>query len=56
MFIDWFLGGEFSSYGFDVLQFLDDKPVDRVDPMAKIFPKMTKCTFRDFGPSGEVQK
>ncbi|KAF7494443.1 Innexin inx2 [Sarcoptes scabiei] len=28
----------------------------RTDPMSKIFPKMTKCTFRRFGPSGDVVK
>lgn len=56
IFVNTFLGGEFSSYGLDVLQFLDDDPAVRVDPMAKVFPKMTKCTFRKFGPSGEVQK
>ena len=56
VFVNTFLGGEFSSYGLDVVKFLDDDPSVRVDPMAKVFPKMTKCTFRKFGPSGEVQK
>ena len=31
-------------------------PEERVDPMARVFPKMTKCTFHKFGPSGTVQK
>lgn len=56
VFVNAFLGGEFSSYGLDVLRFLDSDPAVRVDPMAKVFPKMTKCTFRKFGPSGDVQK
>jgi len=56
VFINSFLGGEFTTYGLDVLKFLDNDPAVRVDPMAKVFPKMTKCTFRKFGPSGEVQK
>ena len=29
---------------------------DRLDPMIYIFPRMTKCTFHKFGPSGEVEK
>ena len=28
----------------------------RVDAMSRLFPKMTKCTFRKFGPSGTVEK
>ena len=31
-------------------------PEEREDPMARVFPKMTKCTFHKFGPSGTVQK
>ena len=27
----------------------------RSDPMARVFPKVTKCTFHDFGPSGTIQ-
>lgn len=28
----------------------------QVDPMTYIFPRMTKCTYFDFGSSGDVQK
>ncbi|XP_017462868.1 PREDICTED: innexin inx2-like, partial [Rhagoletis zephyria] len=56
VFVNAFLGGEFASYGMDVWKFLDKDPAVRVDPMSKVFPKMTKCTFRKFGPSGDVQK
>jgi hypothetical protein len=28
---------------------------ERVDPMSKVFPKVTKCTFNDYGSSGTVQ-
>jgi hypothetical protein len=55
-FVNYFLGGEFSRYGLDVLKFVDSDPENREDPMAKIFPKLTKCTFRRFGPSGDVMK
>ena len=68
--IDSMLGGEFSTFGINVchaqyfnstsysqvLSFamLDDE--ERTDPMARIFPKITKCTFNNFGASGTVQK
>lgn len=49
-FINWFLGGKFWRFGFDVMA--GTKP----DPMVKIFPRMTKCQFSKYGPSGDVQK
>lgn len=42
-------------YGFKVLEFLNDQPEDRVDPMAVVFPTVTKCTFYNYGKSGSVQ-
>merc|ERR1712004_154546 len=55
-FMDFFLGGEFTTYGTDVLAMTELSPEEREDPMARVFPKMTKCTFHKFGPSGTVQK
>jgi len=55
-FMDLFLGGEFTTYGSDVMAMTEKEPEDRTDPMAKVFPKVTKCTFHKFGPSGTVQK
>jgi hypothetical protein len=55
-FMDTFLGGEFTTYGADVVRFTELEPEDRVDPMAKVFPKVTKCTFHKYGASGTVQK
>ncbi|CAG9858463.1 unnamed protein product [Phyllotreta striolata] len=55
-FMDFFLDGEFSTYGSDVLKFTEMEPEHRVDPMAKVFPKVTKCTFNKYGPSGSVQR
>jgi len=49
-FINWFIGGNYWSYGLDVLA--DMVP----DPMRKMFPTMTKCRYHKFGPSGDVQK
>ena len=33
------------SQGFEVLEFLDRDDEDRVDPMIRIFPRVTKCKF-----------
>ena len=54
--IDRLLGGEFTTYGLRVLAFamLDDE--ERDDPMVRIFPKVTKCTFKNFGASGTIQQ
>jgi len=55
-FTDFFLGYEFRNYGFDVLAYSEMEPEERPDPMAKVFPKVTKCTFHNYGPSGTVEK
>jgi hypothetical protein len=55
-FTDYFLGYEFRNYGFEVLAYSEMEPEDRPDPMAKVFPKVTKCTFHNYGPSGTVEK
>ena len=69
--IDSMLGGEFSRFGINVSYIssrsffvfshqvishamLDDE--ERMDPMAKVFPKITKCTFHNFGSSGTIQQ
>ncbi|KAL3205634.1 hypothetical protein MRX96_052959 [Rhipicephalus microplus] len=54
--MDMFLGGEFSSYGSKVLQFTEWDWSVRFDPMIKVFPRLTKCTFHMYGSSGDVQK
>nr|NVI75112.1 innexin 2 [Cucujiformia] len=55
-FMDYFLNGEFSTYGSEVLSFTEMDPEQREDPMSRVFPKVTKCTFHKYGPSGSVQK
>ncbi|XP_063600535.1 innexin inx2-like isoform X1 [Penaeus indicus] len=54
-FTDWFLGGEFLTYGTDVIQVAGMDPENRTDPMAFVFPRMAKCTFKSFGSSGTIQ-
>lgn len=55
LFIDYFLDGEFSTYGIKVFDFIQMKPEIRGDPMAHIFPKVTKCLFYKYGPSGSIE-
>ena len=54
-FPNFFLG-EFSRYGSDLLAISELPPEEREDPMSRVFPKMTKCSFHKFGPSGTVEK
>lgn len=54
-FTDFFLGGTFMSYGSEVINFPDMDPETRVDPMMRIFPRVAKCTFRKYGPSGSLE-
>ncbi|KAF2880296.1 hypothetical protein ILUMI_25873 [Ignelater luminosus] len=53
---DKFLGGTFLDYGTDVIQFSNMNQENRTDPMVAVFPRVTKCTFHKFGPSGSIQK
>jgi len=53
-FMDMFLGYEFTTYGSEVLAMTEEDPLKRVDPMAKVFPKVTKCTFNKYGPGGNI--
>ena len=50
-----FLGGTFYTYGLEVLTWSSRDPEDRVDPMSRLFPRLTKCDFHKFGPSGTIQ-
>ncbi|EEC05226.1 innexin shaking-B [Ixodes scapularis] len=54
--IDRFLGGEFMTYGLEVIRFVSQDPDDeRLDPMIRVFPRVAKCQFHKFGPSGNVE-
>uniref|UniRef100_A0A224XDV8 Innexin n=1 Tax=Panstrongylus lignarius TaxID=156445 RepID=A0A224XDV8_9HEMI len=54
--IDKFLGGAFMTYGTDVIKFSRQNHEMRTDPMVAIFPRVTKCTFHKYGPSGTIQR
>jgi len=51
---DSFLGNEFTTYGTEVINFVNSDPETRIDPMDRVFPKITKCDFRKIGPSGNI--
>ena len=51
-----FLGYEFSTYGLSVLGYSEMDAGSRPDPMAVVFPKVSKCTFHKYGPSGTVER
>ncbi|XP_001604008.2 innexin inx7 [Nasonia vitripennis] len=48
-----FLGGAFLSLGQDVAETDFTRQMDALD---EVFPKVTKCTFHKYGPSGGIQK
>jgi len=54
-FTDFFLGYEFSTYGTEVIAYSERESEDRIDPMKTVFPKVTKCTFHKYGPSGTIE-
>ena len=35
---------------------MEEDPENRVDPMSRIFPRVTKCTFNKFGPTGTLMR
>lgn len=53
--MDRFLGGTFTTYGLAVLGYTEMDSADRPDPMAVVFPKITKCSFFKYGPSGTIE-
>jgi len=54
--MDRFLGGEFTTYGLSVLGYTEMDSKDRPDPMAVVFPKVSKCSFFKYGPSGSIER
>ena len=50
-----FLGGKFWQFGTEAVQWQWQEEQERVDPLSRVFPKMTKCDFLMYGPSGTLQ-
>merc|ERR1719179_23527 len=55
-FTDRFLGYQFTTYGMDVVRMTSLDPEERTDPVNVVFPKVSKCTFHMYGPSGTITK
>jgi len=55
-FTDCFLGYEFSTYGVSAASLVELEEQGRTDPMSRVFPRVTKCTFHKYGPSGNIQR
>lgn len=51
-----FFDGAFLTFGIQVITFLGSDEEDRIDPMIRVFPRMTKCTFYKYGVSGDVER
>lgn len=54
-FTNAFLGGEFFNFGPAALEYLRMTTTDPNNPLNEIFPKVAKCTWHKFGPSGTIQ-
>ena len=54
--MDRFLGKQFITYGWDVLKYTAWESVVGYDPMMKVFPRLTQCTFYRYGSFGDVQR
>lgn len=56
-YMDWFFDGEFLMLGFNTINYLRGDPKNEtVNPLLFVFPRVTKCTFYDYGISGDVQR
>jgi len=56
IFTDCFLGWEFTTYGVQAASMLELDQEERRDPMSRVFPRVTKCTFMKYGHSGTIQR
>merc|ERR1712020_715854 len=54
-FLDVFFQGVFTTYGSEVFSLSQEDPENRFDPLNTVFPKVAKCTFNKYGPSGTVE-
>lgn len=50
--VDWFLCGKFAGFSMAITSFGNSTDFETV---SHIFPKIAKCTYEDFGPSGSIQ-
>lgn len=57
LLINYIFSDCFLLYGYNVIRFFfsSDQREFYISPMDEIFPKLAKCTFHKFGPSGTVE-
>lgn len=57
LFMNAFLGNEFQYYGIYVLfvNWKEGVQQEMTNPMQWLFPTVTKCTFKKYGPSGSIE-
>ncbi|XP_015785064.1 innexin inx2-like [Tetranychus urticae] len=51
-FLNAFLDGKFLLLGFQWFQWLNS---DNIDPLIRMFPRLTKCSFHKYGTSGSLE-
>lgn len=54
-FTNVFLGDKFFGFGGNALSYLFGEVTDIENPLNQVFPKITKCTWHKFGPTGSIQ-
>ncbi|KAB7506475.1 Innexin inx1 [Armadillidium nasatum] len=50
-----FLGGEFFSFGPAAVKYIQSPAYDFNNPLNEVFPKVGKCTWYKYGPTGTIQ-
>ena len=43
------------AYGTEVIGWSETDAEQRTDPMIRVFPRVTKCTFHKYGSSGTIE-
>lgn len=52
---DRFLGNQFTDFGLDVITQSEADLTLRGDTLNKVFPKIAKCNFHKYGPTGTIE-
>jgi hypothetical protein len=53
---DRFLGNQFTNLGLEVITQTDEDMTLRGDTINQVFPKIAKCDFHMYGPTGTIEK
>merc|ERR1712045_1029110 len=56
-FTNYFIGNDFFDYGhLAFMTFFETHEDGTASVMSRVFPRVTKCTFHKYGPSGNIQR